>query len=142
MKWQSFYLVLVFGLVLALANHWLYPAANGNDLYPRWYGTHVLLHGGDPYGRQVTEESERHNYGHVLSAYEIQGHRDQERFAYPLYVAFPLAPLTFLEFAAARHLLWLFLVAATFLSVFAWAGAMNWRPAKVILALLATSVVF
>jgi hypothetical protein len=68
MKWHSLYLVLILGLILALAKHWLYPAANGNDLYPRWYGTHVLFHGGDPYGRQVTEESERHNYGHVLSA--------------------------------------------------------------------------
>jgi hypothetical protein len=27
-----------------------------------------LLQGGDPYGSQVTEESERHNYGHVLLA--------------------------------------------------------------------------
>ena len=142
MKWHSLYLVLFFGLVLALANRWLYPSANGNDLYPRWYGTQVLLRGGDPYGRQVTEESERHNYGHVLSAYEIQGHRDQERFAYPLYVAFPLAALTWLDFEAARHLLWLCLVATTFLSVFVWAGAMNWRPAKAILAVLATLVVF
>jgi hypothetical protein len=142
MKWQSLYLVLVFGLVLILANHWLYPAANGNDLYPRWYGTQVLLHGGDPYGRQVTEESERHNYGHVLAGYEIQGHRDQERFAYPLYVAFLLAPLTALDFGAARHLLWLFLVGATFISVFVWARAMNWRPPQVVLALLATLVVF
>jgi hypothetical protein len=68
MTWHSLYLVFIFSLVLALANHWLYPSANGNDLYPRWYGTHVLLHGVDPYGRQVTEESERHNYGQVLSA--------------------------------------------------------------------------
>jgi hypothetical protein len=68
MKWQFLYLVLILGVVLALANDWLYPSANGNDLYPRWYGTQVLLQGGDPYGWQVREESERHNYGHVLSA--------------------------------------------------------------------------
>ncbi|HJS97937.1 MAG TPA: hypothetical protein VJ756_02515 [Terriglobales bacterium] len=68
MKWESLYLVLILGLVLAPANNRLYPSANGNDLYPCWYGTHVLFHGGDSYGRQVTEESERLNYGHVLLA--------------------------------------------------------------------------
>ena len=142
MKWRFFYIILSLGAVLAVANHWLYPSANGNDLYPRWYGTYVLLHGGDPYSLQTTQESERYHYGHVLSGDEIRAHRDQERFAYPLYVAFLLAPLTALDFATARHVVWLLLVGGTFLSLFVWAEAMNWRPPRVVIALLATLIVF
>lgn len=142
MKWRFLFSFLLLAATLAVANRLLYPSASGDDLYPRWYGTYVLLRGGNPYSHAVTAESQRHNYGHVLSAYEIQGHRDQERFAYPLYVAFLLAPLTAVDFAVARHLVWLCLAGVTFLSIFVWAGAMHWRPPKVIVALLATVVVF
>jgi hypothetical protein len=48
------------------------------DLYPRWYGTQQLvLHGQNPYGRQVSEGLQLAYYGNI----EPSGKRDEQRFA-------------------------------------------------------------
>jgi hypothetical protein len=60
------------------------------DVYQRWIGTReLLLHGRDPYDVEVTREIQAAYYGRPLSSQE---HRDEQRFAYPIFVVFLLAP--------------------------------------------------
>lgn len=137
-------LFILFALLLVGAAELLLYSApqKRDDLYPRWVGTRVLLAGGDPYGPEVSREAERRRYGHVLSPLEIAGHRDQERFAYPLYVTFFLLPVAGLDFATARHVLWLMLSLCVVLSIPAWAEAMGWRSRTSVLVSLAALVLF
>src|SRR5215203_4885487 len=70
-----------------------------SDLYPRWYGAReVLLHGRDPYSKEVTQEIQVGFYGHVLDPNNGDQENDQQGFAYPVYTAFVLAPLLPLSF--------------------------------------------
>src|ERR1700678_1115872 len=65
------------------------------DLYPRWLGTQeLLLRGRNPYGPEVSHEIQKAFYGHAVSQdYSQPGRKvDEQRFAYPLYVVFLLAP--------------------------------------------------
>jgi hypothetical protein len=63
-----------------------------SDLYPRWIGAReLLLHHRNPYSQEVTEEIERGFYGRPIDA-DRRGDVDPEAFAYPVYVAFLLAP--------------------------------------------------
>src|SRR5512142_2329456 len=76
------------------------PRGNLSDLYPRWLGAReLLLHGRDPYSRQVTREIQVGYYGRPLDPGRPGDPKDQQRFAYPVYVAFPLAPTVLLPFA-------------------------------------------
>lgn len=73
------------------------------DLYPRWVGTReLLLHGRNPYSSEVSHEIQMAYYGHIIT----QDHRetshkiiDEQRFAYPLYVVFLMAPTIYADFA-------------------------------------------
>jgi hypothetical protein len=79
------------------------------DLYPRWYGTReLLLHHRDPYGAAVTRE--------IQLAYDGR----EERFAYPLYVVFLVAPTVGMQFHSAQIVFWWFLATATTLSLALW----------------------
>jgi hypothetical protein len=93
------------------------------DLYPRWVGSReLLLHGRNPYGPEVTQEIQMAFYGprHVV---------DEQRFAYPIYVVFLMAPTIHADFARvqfwAPFVLALFVVATVALSV----DLLHWRLA-------------
>src|SRR5579872_1520769 len=74
------------------------PRGNLSDLYPRWLGAReLLLHGRDPYSRQVTREIQAGYYGRELDPSRPHDPRDQQGFAYPVYVAFLLAPFLRLD---------------------------------------------
>src|SRR5512142_3099214 len=76
------------------------PRGNLSDLYPRWLGAReLLLHGRDPYSAEVTREIQAGYYGRPLDPGRPGDPKDQQRFAYPVYVAFPLAPTVLLPFA-------------------------------------------
>lgn len=104
------------------------PRGNLSDLYPRWLGSReLLLHGRDPYSRAVTLEIQRGYYGRELDPSRRYDSKDQQGFAYPVYVAFLLAPFLHLEFAAVQSVFtWVLagLIAAT---VLLWAKALGWR---------------
>jgi len=72
------------------------------DLYPRWVGTReLLLHGQNPYGPEVSHEIQMAFYGHIiLQDYRDTGHKiiDEQRFAYPIYVVFLMAPTMYADF--------------------------------------------
>src|SRR5271166_281814 len=70
--------------------------AQMGDLYPRWVGTReLLLHGRNPYGPEVSHEIQMAFYGHAIEQkYGQPGVDviDEQRFVYPVYVVFLLAP--------------------------------------------------
>ena len=70
-----------------------------SDLYPRWLGARELvLHGRDPYGDDVTREIQQGYYGHVLDPQRSEDPKDEQRFAYPVYVMLLLAPTVNIPF--------------------------------------------
>ncbi len=73
------------------------------DLYQRWIGTReLLLHGRNPYSAEVSHEIQIGFYGHpVEQTYDKPASEilDEQRFAYPVYVVFLLAPAIHLDFA-------------------------------------------
>lgn len=72
--------------------------ANRFDLYPRWLGTRELvLHGRNPYSLEVTREIQLGYYGRI-----VEPGGDEQRFAYPLYIVFFLAPTVTLPFSVVN----------------------------------------
>jgi Glycosyltransferase family 87 len=139
------HVVLIIALLLA-GGMWLYVqwvmlpferarfAAAGRpqdpgDLYPRWYGTReLLLHGRDPYGPEVSGEIQVAYYGHPLDTAGADRGRDEQRFAYPLYVVFLLAPTIEMPFPVVRIVVRWVLAFATAATVLLWLRALQWRP--------------
>ncbi len=105
------------------------PRGNLSDLYPRWLGAReLLLHHRDPYGPDVTREIQAGYYGRPLNPNRAADPKDEQRFAYPVYVVFLLAPLVDLPYSVVQPaFLWL-LIALTGLSVLWWLRSAGWRP--------------
>jgi hypothetical protein len=105
------------------------PRGNLSDLYPRWLGAReLLLHGRDPYSKEVTREIQIGVYGRVLDSARPEDPKDEARFAYPVFVVFLLAPTVGLPFDLVQTgFLWL-LVLLTAASVLSWLGFLQWRP--------------
>jgi len=132
--------------MLAAASMWLYfqrvliphqrtdsqvrevPRGSLSDLYPRWLGAReLLLHGHDPYGDDVTREIQAGYYGRVLDATRPNDPKDQQAFAYPIYVVFFLAPTVGLPFPIVQRVFLILLVIATMASISMWLQALEWR---------------
>jgi hypothetical protein len=110
------------------------PRGNLSDLYPRWLGAReLLLHHRNPYAGDITVEIQEGYYGRTLDATRPNDPKDQQGFAYPVYVVFLLAPLIGLSFHNVQtffHWLLIFLTAA---SVGWWLRSLRWRlPAAAI----------
>ena len=104
------------------------PRGNLSDLYPRWLGAReLLLHGRDPYAADITREIQSGYYGRPLDPHRPNDPKDQQGFAYPVYVVFVLAPTVGLPFAVVqRGFLWL-LIIVTAASVPLWRRALGLR---------------
>lgn len=99
------------------------PRGNLSDLYPRWLGAReLLLHGRDPYGPDVTREIQAGYYGRVLDPSRPGDPKDQQAFAYPVYVVFWLAPMLKVPFPTVQRSFLYLLAAITA------AGALLWLP--------------
>lgn len=108
-----------------------------SDLYPRWLGTReLLINHRDPYGDEVTREIQLGYYGRVLDPARSNDPKDQQRFAYPVYVAFLLAPFAKLPFAPVRIAFSFALALAVAVSVLLWLRVLHWRPSFVTTAVL------
>jgi hypothetical protein len=111
------------------------PRGNLSDLYPRWLGTReLLLHHRNPYGDDITLEIQKGYYGRVLDPARPNDPRDQQGFAYPVYVVFLLAPLVRFPFHSVQFVFYWLLVGLTVISVCLWLRVLRWR-----LPLLATA---
>lgn len=104
------------------------PRGNLSDLYPRWLGAReLLLHGRDPYDSDITREIQTGYYGRPIDPERPNDPKDQQAFAYPLYIVFVLAPAVGLPFPIVQRIfLWL-LVLLTAASVPLWLRALGWR---------------
>lgn len=104
------------------------PRGNLSDLYPRWLGSRELLvHGRDPYGPEITREIQAGYYGRVIDAARPNDPKDQQAFAYPLYIVFVLAPTIGMPFLLVQKIFLGLLVLLTAASVPLWLKALGWR---------------
>jgi len=107
------------------------PRGNLSDLYPRWLGAReLLLRGRDPYGADITREIQTGYYGRPIDPSLPNDPKDQQGFAYPVYVAFLLAPTVRLPFPMVQRGLFFLLVALTAYSVLMWFQAVGWQVSK------------
>ncbi len=108
------------------------------DLYPRWVGTReLLLHRQNPYGQEVSHEIQTAFYGHAIEQkYGEPGTDvvDEQRFAYPIYVVFLLAPTVHASFSQLQVWVPIIFATLTAFSVFLWLGVLFWRPPKPLIA--------
>lgn len=105
-----------------------------SDLYPRWYGAReLMLHGRDPYGVDVTREMQSWGRAGLIGASELH---DEPRFAYPVYIAFLLAPVVCQSFPAVEALFRWILPATVLMTIPLWLSALRWRCDRQTLALL------
>lgn len=104
------------------------PRGNLSDLYPRWWGAReLLLHGRDPYATDVTREIQTGYYGRPIDSTRPNDPKDQQAFAYPLYVVLVLAPTVRLSFPIVQRAFLGLLLALTAVSVLLWLRALQWR---------------
>jgi hypothetical protein len=104
------------------------PRGNLSDLFPRWLGAReLLLRGRDPYSTEVTREIQIGYYGRPIDPARPHDPKDQQAFAYPLYVVFVLGPTVGLPFSIVQQaFLWLlFLLSGA--SVLLWFRALGWN---------------
>jgi len=118
------------------------PRGNLSDLYPRWVGAReLLLHGRDPYSAEVTREIQTGFYGRPLDPSRPNDPRDQEGFAYPVYVVFCLAPTIQLPFAIVQTGFYWALLVLTCASTLLWLRVLRWdAPLWVQISLLALTL--
>ncbi len=104
------------------------PRGNLSDLYPRWLGAReLLLHGRDPYSAEVTREIQAGFYGRPLDPARPNDPKDQQAFAYPLYVVFLLAPAVSWPFEQVRLVYGVGLTLLTLATVWWWLTILSWK---------------
>jgi hypothetical protein len=154
--WPRSRFVMAFILaVLASASTWFYmnrilraeqiadaaahgrPRGNLSDLYPRWLGAReLLLHGRNPYSAEITGEIQQGYYGRVLDPARAADPKDQQGFAYPVYVVFLLAPTIRLPFDMVEAgFRWLLILLAG-ASVLLWIRLLRWNARLAIIPIL------
>ena len=117
------------------------PRGNLSDLYPRWLGARELArHGRNPYSSEITREIQQGYYGRPLDPLRPGDPKDQQGFAYPVYVIFLLVPTTGLPFEEVQSGFRWLLVALAIVSVLLWLRVLRWKTSfstKLILMVLA-----
>ncbi|MGA7337880.1 MAG: glycosyltransferase 87 family protein [Candidatus Sulfotelmatobacter sp.] len=104
------------------------PRGNLSDLYPRWLGAReLLLHHRNPYGDDITIEIQKGYYGRALDPTRPNDPKDQQGFAYPVYVVFLLAPFIKFPFHTVQFVFYCALIALTAASVWLWLRVLRWR---------------
>jgi hypothetical protein len=117
------------------------PRGNLSDLYPRWLGAReLLLHRQNPYSLEVTLQIQEGYYGRRLDPSRPNDPKDQQGFAYPVYVVFLLAPLIHLPFDQVQILFHWLLIVITAGTVCLWLRVPRWRlpPVTIVTAVLLT----
>jgi Glycosyltransferase family 87 len=108
-----------------------FPERNFSDLFPRWLGTReLLLHGRDPYSREITREIQRGYYGRPIDNRRATDPIDEQRFAYPLFVVFLLAPTITLPFSVVKALFTVILFVSAVWTVLLWIQVIGLKPER------------
>jgi len=104
------------------------PRGNLSDLYPRWLGAReLLLHHRNPYSDDIAIEIQKGYYGRALDSNRPNDPKDQQKFVYPVYVVFLLAPLIKFPFHSVQVFFHWLILALTTASVWLWLRALHWR---------------
>jgi hypothetical protein len=104
------------------------PRGNLSDLYPRWLGARELLrHHRNPYGDDIAIEIQKGYYGRALDPARPNDPKDQQGFAYPVYVVFLLAPLIDFPFHDVQIFFHWLLMGLTAASIWMWRRTLCWR---------------
>lgn len=115
------------------------------DLYSPWMGTReLLLHGRNPYGPEVSHEIQMAFYGHAIDQkYGEPGANviNEQRFVYPVYVVFLLAPTVRADFQTLQMWAAVVLAMLTAISVLLWIDFSRWRPSRVLIAAIIPFVI-
>jgi hypothetical protein len=99
-----------------------------SDLFPPWLGARELvLHGRDPYSPEVTAEIQRGMYGRPLDPRNPADPRNEQRFAYPVYAVFLLAPTVGFPFAVVQRGYMVVVALLSAASVLLWVRALGER---------------
>lgn len=123
------YILRAQQVVDAAAHH--RPRGNLSDLYPRWLGAReLLLHGRNPYSPEVTREIQRGYYGRALDPNRPEDPKDQQGFAYPVYVIFLLAPTVRLSFGVVEAGFRWLLIALAPITVLLWLRVVRWKISR------------
>jgi Glycosyltransferase family 87 len=113
------------------------PRGNLSDLYPRWLGAReLLLRHRNPYSSEITAEIQAGYYGRPLDPSRPNDPKDQQGFAYPLYVVFLLAPTITLPFPVVQIGFFWLLVATTMATVLLWLRTFEWHASWATMATL------
>jgi len=108
-----------------------FPEGNISDLFPRWLGTReLLLNGRDPYSPEITQEIQRGYYGRPIDSRLATDPIDEQRFAYPLFVVFLLAPTISLPFTVVKPLFTLILSTSAVWTVLLWVRAVGLKAGR------------
>jgi len=113
------------------------PRGNLSDLYPTWLGAReLLLHRRDPYSAEVTREIQAGYYGRPIDTSRPEDPTNEQAFAYPVYVAFLLAPVVKIPFPIVRAIFFWLLLGLTGFSVCLWMRVLKWRVSCIAVATL------
>jgi hypothetical protein len=106
--------------------------ADLGDLYAPWIGARdLLLYGRNPYSPEVSHEIQTAFYGHIITQEpdgSVQTDVDEQRFAYPVYVVFPLAPTVHFTFDQVQTWAPAILAILTAVGVLLWFDILHWSP--------------
>lgn len=98
-----------------------FPDRVFSDLYPCWLASReLLIHGRDPYSADVTKQIQQGYYGRPIDSQRPTDPIDEQRFAYPLFVVFLLAPTVGLPFSTVKVLFTIILFAAAARTIVLW----------------------
>lgn len=105
--------------------------AQMGDLYSPWVGTReLLLHRRNPYGPEVSREIQMAFYGHAVNQTNPESGIsviNEQRFAYPVYTVFLLAPAVYADFADLRRWARFVLGSLTAVTVLLFLNILHWR---------------
>lgn len=104
------------------------------DLYPSWYAAQqVFIEHRSPYSDEAARAIQRGIYGRTVAEGRTPM-RDEQRFVYPLFGLFVMAPLALLSFAAAQNAaFWVFIV-LTLAGTLFWTRVMGLRCTPALVA--------
>jgi hypothetical protein len=90
------------------------------DLFAPWFGAReLLINHRDPYSPEVTREIQNEYYGKALTGAPHEP-KDEQRFAYPVFVAFLFSPFLHIPFNTVRSIFVWLLPMITMATIPAW----------------------
>jgi hypothetical protein len=132
-------IILLVLLALIVYQLLVVPRGKAFDFFTIWFGVRNIWQRQDPYNWSTTQSIQREMFGKVLPA-----EKNQQGFAYPLYIAWILGPFALLPFSTAVTIWCTLQFLALMVFPYITARAFRWAPSKAenIILALGTLLVF